>query len=68
LLDFFSGRVLNGEIDFQSGLIVGLGSLVGVWVGISLKDTLLQIRITKDLLLQCIGFILLIMIYKMFVI
>ncbi len=50
---------LSREIDFQSGIIIGLASLVGVYVGIHFKnrvDTVLQ----KKLLL---GFYLLIVIY-----
>jgi hypothetical protein len=50
---------LSREIDFQSGVIVGLASLIGVYVGIHFKnrvDTVLQ----KKLLL---GFYLLIVIY-----
>ncbi len=63
----FIGRVLNGEIDFQSGLIVGLGSLIGVWVGISLKDIVTN-KNHKRFIIAMYSFILLIMIYKMFVI
>lgn len=50
---------LSREIDFQSGIIIGLASLIGVYVGIHFKnrvDTVLQ----KKLLL---GFYLLIVIY-----
>ncbi len=62
----FFGRVLNGHIDIKSGLIVGVGSLVGVWIGIWLKD-----RVThhnhKRFILIMYSLILVIMSYKMFV-
>lgn len=50
---------LSREIDFQSGIIIGLASLVGVYVGVSLKNRV-DVVLQKKLLL---GFYLLIVIY-----
>lgn len=33
-----SSRLLTGTIDFENGLIVAIASLVGVWIGIWLKE------------------------------
>lgn len=50
---------LSREIDFQSGIIIGLASLVGVYAGVSLKNRV-DVVLQKKLLL---GFYLLIVIY-----
>lgn len=50
---------LSREIDFQSGIIIGLASLVGVYVGVSLKNRV-DVVLQKKLL---VGFYLLIVIY-----
>lgn len=52
-------HALSREIDFQSGVIIGLASLVGVYVGVSLKNRV-DVVLQKKLLL---GFYLLIVIY-----
>lgn len=33
-----SSRLVTGTIDFENGLVIAIASLVGVWVGIWLKD------------------------------
>jgi uncharacterized membrane protein YfcA len=53
---------LSREIDFYSGVIIGLSSLVGVYVGINLKDKVDSV-VQKKLL---VGFYLLIVIYLAF--
>lgn len=50
---------LSREIDFYSGIIIGLSSLVGVYIGIHLKDKVDAV-LQKKLL---VGFYLLIVIY-----
>lgn len=50
---------LSREIDFQSGIIIGLASLIGVYVGIHFKNRV-DVVLQKKLLL---GFYLLIVIY-----
>lgn len=50
---------LSREIDFRSGIIIGLASLIGVYVGIHLKDRVDAV-LQKKLL---VGFYLLIVIY-----
>ncbi|MFA5232907.1 MAG: sulfite exporter TauE/SafE family protein [Sulfurimonas sp.] len=53
---------LSREIDFYSGAVIGLSSLVGVYVGIHLKDRVDSV-VQKKLL---VGFYLLIVIYLAF--
>lgn len=55
----FISHSLSREIDFQSGIIIGLASLVGVYVGVSLKNRV-DVVLQKKLL---VGFYLLIVIY-----
>ncbi|MBW6488950.1 sulfite exporter TauE/SafE family protein [Sulfurimonas sp.] len=50
---------LSRDIDFYSGVVIGLSSLVGVYVGINLKDKVDSV-VQKKLL---VGFYLLIVIY-----
>lgn len=50
---------LHGVLDLQSGFIIGLASLLGVYLGIFLKD-IVGVRLQKNLL---VAFYLLIVIY-----
>ena len=50
---------LKGHIDFEAGIMIGLASLVGVYVGIHLKDKVNSI-LQKKLL---VGFYMLVVIY-----
>ena len=50
---------LSREIDFQSGIVIGLASFIGVYAGIHLKD-IVEHELQKKLL---VGFYLLIVIY-----
>jgi len=50
---------LNGHVDFKSGIIIGLASLLGVYIGIHLKDKVSSIFQKRVL----VGFYLLIVIY-----
>ncbi len=52
-------HTLSRDVDFLSGIIIGIASLIGVYVGISLKD-----RVGSDLQKKLLaGFYLLIVIY-----
>ncbi len=61
----FIGRVVHDEIDLRIGLIIGLASLVGVYVGILLKDKV-HAKKHKFFIVGMYLFILGIMAYKMF--
>jgi len=50
---------LSREIDFHSGVVIGLASLVGVYIGVHLKDRV-DAQLQKKLL---VGFYLLIVLY-----
>jgi uncharacterized membrane protein YfcA len=50
---------INGVLDVQSGIIIGVASLLGVYAGIMLKDTV-GVKLQKNLL---VGFYLLIVLY-----
>lgn len=55
----FISHSINGTLDFKSGVIIGLASLLGVYVGIMLKDAV-SVKLQKNLL---IGFYLLVVLY-----
>ncbi len=61
----FIGRVIHDEIDLHRGLIIGLASLAGVYVGIWLKDKV-HAKNHKLFIVGMYLFILGIMTYKMF--
>lgn len=50
---------INGHVDFESGIIIGLASLFGVYIGIHLKDIVSNVLQKRVL----VGFYLLIVIY-----
>lgn len=62
----FIGRWMHGEIDLHNGLIVGVASLLGVYIGIHLKDRVSSHH-HKRFIVVMYSFILAIMLYKMFV-
>jgi len=61
----FLGRLVHGQIDLYSGVIVGVGSLLGVWIGIWLKEHV-DNRRHKNFIVGMYTIILAIMVYKMF--
>jgi len=61
----FLGRLVHGEIDLYHGAIVGVGSLLGVWIGIWLKEHV-DNRRHKNFIVGMYTIILAIMVYKMF--
>lgn len=61
----FIGRWMHGEIDLHNGLIVGVASLLGVYIGIHLKDRVSSHH-HKRFIVVMYSFILAIMLYKMF--
>ncbi len=50
---------LNGNIDYESGIIIGLSSLFGVYIGIMLKDKV-DVRLQRQML---VAYYLLIVLY-----
>ena len=60
------GRLVHGQIDLYHGAIVGAGSLLGVWIGIWLKEHV-DNRRHKNFIVGMYMIILVIMIYKMFI-
>ncbi len=52
-------HTLSGSVDFKSGIIIGLASLVGVYAGIILKDTVTA-QLQRNLL---VGFYLAVVLY-----
>ncbi len=57
------GRLVYGEIDLYSGIIVGVASLAGVYIGISLKESVDTSKL-RGLSILLYTFILIIMVYK----
>ncbi|MEA1892009.1 MAG: sulfite exporter TauE/SafE family protein [Campylobacterota bacterium] len=55
----FISHMYAGDVDYESGIIIGLASLVGVYIGIYLKDKV-DVLTQKKLL---VGFYLLIVLY-----
>jgi len=60
----FTGRLVHGEIDLYKGAIIGIGSLVGVWIGIWLKERISNRR-HKTFIIVMYSIILLVMVYKL---
>ncbi|MCF6206766.1 MAG: sulfite exporter TauE/SafE family protein [Sulfurovum sp.] len=61
----FIGRWMHGEIDLHNGAVVGIASLLGVYIGIHLKDRVSSHHHTRFIVVMY-SFILAIMLYKMF--
>jgi uncharacterized membrane protein YfcA len=61
----FLGRLVHGEIDLFNGTVIGLGSLLGVRIGIWLKEHVTNRR-HRNFIVGMYAIILLIMVYKMF--
>ena len=54
---------MNGHVDYKSGIIIGLASLVGVYLGIHLKHHKVNVAVQKKLLF---GFYLMIVFYLIY--
>ncbi len=61
----FIGRLMHGQIDLLSGVVVGIGSLVGVYFGVWLKERVDNHQHKRFIVLMY-SIILAIMVYKMF--
>lgn len=59
------GRLVYGEIDLHNGLIVGISSLVGVYIGILIKEKTHSQRL-KYITIAMYLAVLAVMVYKMF--
>ena len=59
------GRLVHGEIDLLHGTIIGIGSLLGVYLGVWLKEHVSN-KSHKNFIIVMYAFILAIMVYKMF--
>ena len=59
------GRLVYGEIDLYHGLIVGVSSLLGVYLGISLKEKIHSQKLKYFTIVMYL-MILIVMIYKIF--
>jgi len=59
------GRLVHGEIDLVNGAILGTGSLIGVYLGIWLKEHVSN-KSHKNFIVAMYSIILAIMVYKMF--
>jgi uncharacterized protein len=55
----FASHALSGNLEYFSGLVIGSASLIGVYIGIMLKDSV-DAKLQKNLI---VGFYLLIVIY-----
>jgi len=58
-LSGFLSHYVSGEMDLKSGIVIGLASLLGVYIGIILKDTV-SVKLQRNLL---VGFYLLVVLY-----
>jgi uncharacterized membrane protein YfcA len=61
----FLGRILHTGLNLKAGIIVGVGSLIGVWIGIWLKEKI-STHHHKRFIVGMYSVILLLMVYKMF--
>ena len=59
-------HAMHGHIDFQSGIIIGLASLVGVYMGIHLKHHTIDARLQRKLLIALYLCIVLYLLYRVF--
>ena len=59
------GRLVYGEIDLHNGLIVGVSSLIGVYLGILIKEKTHSQKLKYITIAMYLG-VLAVMIYKMF--
>lgn len=59
-------HTLHGHIDYKSGIIIGLASLVGVYAGVHLKHHILNVTVQRKLLIVLYLIIVLYLLYRIF--
>ncbi len=59
-------HTLHGHVDYKSGIIIGLASLIGVYAGIHLKHHTLHVSMQRKLLIVLYLFIVLYLLYRIF--
>jgi len=59
-------HTLHGHVDYKSGIIIGLASLAGVYIGIHLKHHSLSISLQRKLLIVLYLIIVLYLLYRIF--
>lgn len=59
-------HTLHGHVDYKSGIIIGLASLVGVYAGIHVKHHILHVKVQKRLLSAFYLVIVLYLLYRIF--
>ena len=59
-------HTLHGHVDYKSGIIIGLASLTGVYIGIHLKHHTLNISLQRKLLIVLYLIIVLYLLYRIF--
>ena len=57
-------HALHGHIDFHSGIIIGLASLIGVYIGIHLKHHKIDVLLQRKLLIALYLIIVLYLLYR----
>lgn len=59
-------HTLHGYVDYQSGVIIGLASLAGVYAGIHLKHHKINVSLQRKLLIMLYLLIVLYLLYRIF--
>ncbi|WP_457749036.1 sulfite exporter TauE/SafE family protein [Sulfurimonas sp.] len=59
-------HALHGHVDYKSGIIIGLASLIGVYAGIHLKHHTLHVSLQRKLLIALYLIIVLYLLYRIF--
>jgi len=59
-------HTLHGNVDYKSGIIIGLASLVGVYMGIHLKHHKIDVSLQRKLLIVLYLLIVSYLIYRIF--
>ena len=59
-------HTLYGHVDYKSGIIIGLASLIGVYAGIHVKHHILHVKVQKRLLSAFYLLIVLYLLYRIF--
>ena len=57
---------MNGDVNFESGIVIGISSLIGVYIGINLKDKVDSV-LQKKLLVSFYMLIVTYLIYRIFI-
>ena len=59
-------HAMHGHVDYQSGIIIGLASLAGVYAGIHLKHHKINVSLQRKLLIMLYLLIVLYLLYRIF--